>query len=250
MPFTFAHPAAVLPFSRKSKYLHFTALVLGSMAPDFEYFLRGQPAGMTGHTFAGFFYFNLPLVAVVYLIYHYWIHNSLFDHLPVFMQDRYQRISDFGLPAKMIIFCYSALLGMLTHVVWDAFTHQHGFVVDRIPLLSADLQVLDYEIPIYKILQHGGTLAGLSLIVIYLLYRARKYKALANRSTPSNQKWMYWLSIGLLSIVFFLIWFIADLVPIHSIGVYVVRLIDSGLISLLVVSIFFKLKNNKVRLHR
>lgn len=45
MPLTFAHPAAVLPFSRNSKYVNFLALVLGSMAPDFEYFLHGKPHG-------------------------------------------------------------------------------------------------------------------------------------------------------------------------------------------------------------
>lgn len=39
MPFTFAHPAAVLPFAKKhSKHISVTALILGSMAPDFEYF--------------------------------------------------------------------------------------------------------------------------------------------------------------------------------------------------------------------
>ena len=50
MPLTFAHPAAILPFSRKSKYINFSAMVFGSMAPDFEYFLRGQPMGGIGHT--------------------------------------------------------------------------------------------------------------------------------------------------------------------------------------------------------
>lgn len=54
MPLTFAHPAAILPFSRQSKYIHFSALVLGSMAPDFEYFLRGRPVGEIGHSFTGF----------------------------------------------------------------------------------------------------------------------------------------------------------------------------------------------------
>ena len=45
MPLTFAHPAAILPFSRKSKYINFSAIVFGSMAPDFEYFLRGDQWG-------------------------------------------------------------------------------------------------------------------------------------------------------------------------------------------------------------
>src|SRR5581483_12465816 len=36
VPFTLAHPAAVLPLRRRG--LVFSALVVGSMAPDFEYF--------------------------------------------------------------------------------------------------------------------------------------------------------------------------------------------------------------------
>lgn len=56
LPLTFAHPAAVLPFSRKSKYIHFSALVLGSMAPDFEYFLRGRPIGRLVIHLQGSFY--------------------------------------------------------------------------------------------------------------------------------------------------------------------------------------------------
>ena len=38
MPLTIAHPAAVLPF-RHSR-LPISALVIGSLAPDFEYFLH------------------------------------------------------------------------------------------------------------------------------------------------------------------------------------------------------------------
>lgn len=44
MPFTFAHPATVLPFAKKhSKHISVTALILGSMAPDFEYFCTLDP---------------------------------------------------------------------------------------------------------------------------------------------------------------------------------------------------------------
>ncbi len=32
MPFTFAHPAVVIPFCKKQRYVSVTALVLGSMA--------------------------------------------------------------------------------------------------------------------------------------------------------------------------------------------------------------------------
>ena len=66
MPLTFAHPAAILPLSRKSRYIHFTALVLG------------QPMGEIGHTLTGFIWFNLPLVALIYVIYRTYVHCILF----------------------------------------------------------------------------------------------------------------------------------------------------------------------------
>ena len=50
MPFTLAHPVAVLPFSR-CRYCHFPALVIGSLSPDFVYFLHGR-AVSGGHGLA------------------------------------------------------------------------------------------------------------------------------------------------------------------------------------------------------
>ncbi len=51
MPFTLAHPAAVLPVKNKWPHLfNGTALILGSMAPDFEYFIRFKAQGTIGHS--------------------------------------------------------------------------------------------------------------------------------------------------------------------------------------------------------
>ena len=41
MPFTLAHPVAVLPLAR-CRRVHFPAMVIGSLAPDFVYFLHGR----------------------------------------------------------------------------------------------------------------------------------------------------------------------------------------------------------------
>lgn len=56
MPFTLAHPAAVVFF--KNKKFNLTALILGSMAPDFIYFLNFRPYGNLGHQILGFFILN------------------------------------------------------------------------------------------------------------------------------------------------------------------------------------------------
>ena len=58
MPLTIAHPAAVLPF--RHGRLPLSALVVGSIAPDFEYVLQLYPRSDFSHTALGLFTFCLP----------------------------------------------------------------------------------------------------------------------------------------------------------------------------------------------
>lgn len=174
MPFTFAHPAAVLPFAKKhSSYISVTALILGSMAPDFEYFLYFRPYGIIGHTWVGFFYLNLPLVFLLAYAYHRILKGPFITHLPKPFASYYKYVVDakWGLYTwkNFFVFCYSALFGMVTHVVWDAFTHKTGYFVMEMPLLQQEV----YSIPIYKFLQHGSTCFGL-LLLIYVLWKYRR----------------------------------------------------------------------------
>ncbi|MBA9025834.1 DUF4184 family protein [Peribacillus huizhouensis] len=245
MPLTFAHPAAVLPFSRKSNYIHFSAMVLGSMAPDFEYFLRGQPSGEIGHTFFGFLYFNLPLVTIIYMIYHFFIHQILVTHLPSFLQDSYTKKSDASQPLKIIVFCYSALFGMLTHVIWDSFTHMNGYMVMNFPIFNYMFSVYGLDIPLYKFLQHGSTLFGIMMIIGYLYFRASSQNKQRNLSGYPKQKFIFWSTIFLLTILSVTLWFLIDCVSIRSYGIIVVRIIDSALISLFLISLFFKYRHLK-----
>jgi Domain of unknown function (DUF4184) len=59
VPFTLAHGAAALPFRRL--HLVFSGLLVGTFAPDFEYFLRLSPDDGFGHTLLGTFVLTLPL---------------------------------------------------------------------------------------------------------------------------------------------------------------------------------------------
>ncbi|WP_100401914.1 DUF4184 family protein [Bacillus sp. FJAT-42315] len=240
MPLTFAHPAAVLPFPRRSRWFDFSALVLGSMAPDFEYFFRGEPYGVIGHTLAGFFYFNLPLVILFYPIYHQLIHDTLHRHLPSFLQEAPIDYSFFSKLQKSFVIIYSALLGMLTHVVWDSFTHVTGYMVERIPALTHSVHLIGLDIPIFKILQHGSTLFGLSMIFLYIMYRAIFLYPQTNTTTSRKQKLYYWLAIIGTSGLIMALWYTIFYEPVFNYGTTVVRLFDSMILSLLIVSILFK----------
>ncbi|EON70848.1 hypothetical protein H131_19272 [Lysinibacillus sphaericus OT4b.31] len=43
--------------------------------------------GEVGHTFTGFVFLNLPLVIIIYFIYHTFVHQTLENYLPAFLQD-------------------------------------------------------------------------------------------------------------------------------------------------------------------
>ena len=187
MSFTLAHPAAIIPLCRKNRYFHKIGLILGSMAPDFEYFLHLKPYATIGHNCLGFLIINLPLCFVIYYLYINFIQYS-FSLLAIenvkLISQKTIAYSNFiktnnkivfldkksSLKIKVINtikFTLSALIGMFTHVFWDSFTHINGYFVKNIAMLN--VKILN-RIPIYKVLQHGGTIIGFSIIV-FILYK-------------------------------------------------------------------------------
>ena len=70
MPFTVSHAAAVLPLHRLSKHkLPLSALMIGSMAPDFGYFFTREAGRLLTHSFSGLFIFALPAGLFVWFFY-------------------------------------------------------------------------------------------------------------------------------------------------------------------------------------
>ncbi|MED4682969.1 DUF4184 family protein [Bacillus mycoides] len=239
MPFTFAHPAAVLPFAKKhSSYISVTALILGSMAPDFEYFLYFRPYGIIGHTWAGFFYLNLLLVFLLAYAYHFILKGPFITHLPKPFASYYKYVVDakWGLYTwkNFFVFCYSALFGMVTHVVWDAFTHKTGYFVMEMPLLQQEV----YSIPIYKFLQHGSTCFGL-LLLIYVLWKYRRETGQDTSLTSEKKK--YWASSIVVAAIIFIVHALLDpYFHIFQIGGIIVSGLISSFCGLLIVSIVYK----------
>ena len=196
--------------------------------------------GEIGHTFAGFVWFNLPLVILVYFIYQLFVHETLFNHLPNCLQDSYTKRIDSNGVVKVVVFCYSALLGMITHVVWDSFTHINGYMVLKFPkIFTYSTNIYGFSIPLYKFLQHGGTLLGLTIILVYMYVRASSQRGHSRIRVSSKRKLIFWSSISLLAVVFMFLWYLMDYVSIMSYGIVVVRMIDSFFLSLLVGSLVF-----------
>jgi hypothetical protein len=170
VPFTPAHALAAIPFAR-GRFV-FSALVIGSMVPDFSKIVTLSPATMIGHSWLGIFWFCVPVGFVLLGIFHNWLKQPLFSLLPESHQARLvpwlnafslRRADEFGWTAL------SLALGAFTHLVWDAFTHSYGLGPQLLPILNHPLFTLQGRtIHVYKILQHGSTIVGItSLVFLY-----------------------------------------------------------------------------------
>jgi hypothetical protein len=90
MPFTFSHPAAVLPLKYlPKKWFSVTGLVVGSLTPDFEYFIRMRIYSSLSHTWTGLFFFDLPLAIILASVFHLLVKDQLIESLTHFLHARF-----------------------------------------------------------------------------------------------------------------------------------------------------------------
>lgn len=171
MPFTLAHPAAVLPLRR---YLPLSALVAGSLAPDFEYPLRLAAVSRFSHTPGGILYFCVPVGLLSLWLFHRLIKRPAVLLLPECVRRRI----GFPLPpfrfwpaGRLLVLLLALAVGALTHVAWDSFTHEYGWVVERWPALQANVfTAAGHELRLYKVLQYGSSVLGLLVLALCFTY--------------------------------------------------------------------------------
>lgn len=194
MPFTLAHPAAVIPVSKLlGKRSSLSALAIGSMIPDIVYFLPLGVNGRVSHSLPALIWFCLPVGLVVYLLFHAFIKRPAAALLPPAVISRFPaHVLDgawFG-PMPLGIVILSLGLGALTHIGWDAFTHGHTDVVARFDFLRAEVGYIgDYPVRLYKVLQHVSSAVGLLSLALWI-------QAWFNRSQPIHKMgYMHSLSL-------------------------------------------------------
>lgn len=160
MPFTFTHPAAILPiFKRTRRRDLFLPLAIGSMMPDLGYYFTPfEFFNENAHTIVKSFTFCLPfgfmVLAVVLFLKTGLIsilpnnksRTFLYDHLPQNLTFKF-----LGLASAAIV------LGTWTHIIWDGFTHNNGFLVNMIPFLRFEVFP---QVQVFRILQHVSTIIG------------------------------------------------------------------------------------------
>ena len=204
MPFTPVHALVALPFARRpwpllstgGRTWALTALTVGAMAPDLPLFLdvlwHGAHKGSSySHRLPA-----LPLVLMTTLIITaLWVQRVRPPFLaalprrspgavspappvppvpPVLPGERVLR-SPAPAPARdrriveALVVIGAAVLGILSHLLWDDFTHRRGTAVQTWSVLREQL----FDRPVYVYLQHGSSALGVLVLlaVAYGWYR-------------------------------------------------------------------------------
>lgn len=241
MPFTFSHPAIILPLNYlPKKWFSLTALVIGSLTPDFEYFIRMDMHSDFSHTALGLLWFDVPLGIILTFIFHNLIRDCLFDNLPLYFKSRFIIFNKLNWNSYFIknwfVISISLLIGAASHNFWDSFTHEHAYAVDLFPVLKDSITLFNSQIPLYKIAQHSSTLLG-ALIISLVLIQLPKHDV---KNHVINYK--YWMI--LIAIIFsIVITRLALGLNYKLYGIVIVTAISATIIGLIITPKLIKLLN-------
>lgn len=241
MPFTFSHPAFILPAKYlPAKYVSLTGLVIGSITPDFEYFFRMDVVSYYSHSLAGIFYFNLPVVFLISLLFHLVLKAPLALNSPDFIVSRFVDLihSDFlkYLKNNILVYFLSALMGIISHLFIDSFTHISGYFVHEFSVLNISYNFFGINVPGYRLLQHFTSILGLIILFIYV------FKLPENRNFIKAKKAsviQYWILIILVTVLLLLLRYFLGPISLR-IGYWAINTISCGMISLTYVSVYWK----------
>ena len=241
MPFTFSHPAIILPLTYlPRRWFSLTGLVIGSLTPDFEYFLRMRLQSSYSHTIDGLFWFDLPLGLLLTFIFHNLVRNSSFDNLPMVLKSRCSAFRQFDwnehFKRNWLVVLISILIGASSHIFWDSFTHDHGYFVQSIPALTDSVNFLGNQVTILKILQHASTAVG-GLIVLVAIY-----KLPTNPMGKEKINLNYWTILIALTCTIIAVRLFTGL-ELKQYGNVIVTAISAGLISLMITPLLIRKKN-------
>lgn len=203
MPFTTSHPAIILPLKQMwPRLFSLSGLMAGAMSPDLLYFLMmGTTERSFSHSWPGLFVFCVPAGVLFAIAFHRFFKRPFLQALPMPLDRFFSGLAEspFHLRSARawMILAASVFVGALSHFFWDSWTHAHGVIASRIPLLLSYVTIAGRDVQVTTILQHSSTLAGMALILWYLLTGrlipapSRNHQPLAGKS-----KVRYWIVAG------------------------------------------------------
>ncbi len=169
------------------------------MAPDLGYYINQFGFAALAHTLVGSLYTALP-TGLLFLLLFYWVRRPVAHVLPA--PHRQALLPLCGpWPAglkRWAIILVSLLLGVWTHIFWDAWTHDHGWFVQHIPALQLPLFRIGSNVILLPfVLQVLSTFVGfLILVVAYFRWLRRQPVEARGERESDGWRFLFWAGIA------------------------------------------------------
>jgi len=149
------------------------ALMVGSMAPDVLYAFTDAA---DDHMPWLLLWWCVPLSVAVARVFRLWVARPLAAHLPDLGPLRVRDVARAATDRPgMVAAALSGLLGAVTHVVADGFTHPEPWVSDQLTWLYDEVPFpLKGKVYLYNLLRFLGTVGGAALAVVVTWLAARR----------------------------------------------------------------------------
>jgi hypothetical protein len=195
MPLTPSHAAAAPLLQRILKpigiALPMSALVVGTMVPDFEYLIRLSPGGGEWHTRVGLLEYCLPAGLATWLIFRTVIGPTLLRLLPPGLGAAVHATVTPGPTRRLLPGAIVGIaLGAVSHDLWDSFTHRDGWVARQLPWLTHRVQLGPHEwVRYFSILQYTSSVLGAVAVAAILWHWVAKQPKEARRIPVGERAW-------------------------------------------------------------
>jgi Domain of unknown function (DUF4184) len=199
MPFTVSHAAVVLPFSRPlARWQLLPAVVVGSMVPDFRFFLPWHLQRFETHSFEALFTFCLPMGLLAYWLFEYLIKPPLMETLPdgaYLAWQAHAAPAPIRSPRRWLLAVFGILIGAVSHLIWDGFTHEGARGVRMLTLLEEPGLGSHQRFLLLRAAQDGSSLIGLLVVIGYALHAmARATPEAPRRLLSEGERHAWWAS--------------------------------------------------------
>lgn len=141
----------------------------------------------------GVYWFDLPLGILLCFLFHLFVRNEMLLSLPSWFGRKFSDALSFDWKAHFRkhwpVILLSLVIGIYSHLIWDAFTHESGYFVRRTAALSTPVPLFGFHVPLFHLLQHGSTLIGAAILLLALK------KLPDDFSFPGKFSFRYWLNV-------------------------------------------------------
>jgi hypothetical protein len=195
MPLTPSHAAAAPLLQRLIRRFGITvpmsALVVGTMAPDFAYLIRLAPGGGAWHTPLGLLIFCLPAGLATWWIFRENVAPALLRLLPPELGEAAAKLVIPGKTYRLIpAAALAILLGALSHDLWDSFTHEARWGVHQVSGLETSVRISQsHWIRGYMILQYASSVVGLLVVAAIVWQWVRSFPGSAFHVPAGERAW-------------------------------------------------------------